>query len=148
MCQSCGNLRNWNYVSSRCGCGCTTKKGEPGIQGLRGFTGASVSSSSLKGIVAYAAGGQGAATMLTTVLNRVDSVPTVNASVVCYKALGSLNQEVTNNDTTTNNTMAVYPAFGNNFLGQSTNDPIYLPSGSTLKVFCYEGEDGVWTIIP
>lgn len=148
MCTRCGHMRNWNRVSNRCGCGCPTKKGEPGPQGPPGIPGSNGFVSSEKGITAYALGGQGMSKSLTAVKNRVDSVPTPNASVHLYKAVGDIGQEVDNNDTV--NDLAVYPYFGDRFLSASglmaINAPYIVPAGTNLKVFCYEAEDGVWTI--
>jgi hypothetical protein len=145
MCTSCGNTRNWNNVSNRCSCGCVTKceKGEPGKQGAAGEPGANGFVSSQVGIVAYSAGGQGMATSLVAVKNRVDSVPAANASVHCYKAVGGVPQEIINNDTV--NDLNVYPYFGDKFLGMAVNEPFVISSGTRLLLFCFDGEDGTWT---
>ncbi len=143
MCTSCGHTRNWNNAANRCGCGCSTKKGEPGKQGAPGTPGANGFVSSQIGIVAYAAGGQGLATSLVAVKNRVDSVPAANASVHLYKAIGGVPQEVINNDPT--NDLAVYPYFGDIFLSKSVNEALIITAGTRLLLFCYEGEDGTWT---
>jgi len=146
MCKQCGHIRNWNNQWNRCSCGCRDKckPGQPGPQGPKGDPGSNGFVSSEKGIVAYALGGQGMARSLTAVKNRVDSVPTMNASVHLYKAIGDIGQEVDNNDTT--NDLAVYPYFGDKFLGMAINAPYIIPAGTNLKVFCYEAEDGTWTI--
>jgi len=150
MCGGCGSVRNCNTVSNRCGCSCNCSNGQPGIQGPPGIPGANGFVSSQKGIVAQILGGQGMSTSLVAVKNRVDSVPTTNASVHFYKAVGNTGQEVSNYDIITNNDMVVYPYFGDRFLGASglmaINAPYTVPFGTTLKVFCYNEEDGVWTI--
>lgn len=146
MCTTCGSVRNCSSVSNRCGGTCSCSNGQPGVQGAPGIPGSNGFVSSEKGITAYSLGGQGMARSLTAVKNRVDTVPTMNASVHLYKAVGNTGQEVENNDTTTNNDLAVYPYFGDKFLGMATNAPYIIPSGTKLILFCYEAEDGTWTI--
>jgi hypothetical protein len=125
----------------RCGCG-SVCKGEPGIQGVPGIAGSNGFVSSQKGITAYASGGQGMATKLVAVKNRVDTVSVTNASVVCYKAVAGVPQEIYNNGA---NDLEVFPYYGDKFLGKSVNESFILSPGASIYLFCYEDEDGTWT---
>jgi hypothetical protein len=88
-----------------------------------------------KSITAYASGGQASATQLTKRYNRIDTCASTNDSVKLLQAYAGLEQEVYNN---TSNDVNVYPYLGDNFLGLSTNTPILLVAGQSLKIFCYE----------
>jgi hypothetical protein len=105
------------------------------------LVGTSGNSSYASGITAFAGGGQASATVLSASKNRVDVVATSLDSVKFIPAVAGNGMIVVNN---ASNSMNVYPASGENYLGEGANAPIEVVGGQSLEVFCYT--TGVWTI--
>lgn len=91
------------------------------------------------GIVAFAGGGQGSATPLTGNVNYVDTVASNGDSVIMPTALVGPTIEILNS---TGNDVDIFPQVGENFYGQSVNDPFILAGGNSVKFV--SPSSGLW----
>lgn len=95
-----------------------------------------------KGITATGAT-QATARPLTEDFNRVDTVA-AGTGVRLDAATINKKRVIANNGA---NNLNVYPILGDNFLGDADDVPVVLPPGSSMEVFCFDGEATVWTLI-
>ena len=134
MCTSCGHTRNWNNATRRCGCGCTTRKGEPGSQGPRGNTGPSGGLITVDIYTPFAGGGQGSATQLLANDNLINTVISDGDSVKLLPALKNGSQQVRNyGDKTVN----VFPYSGDQIDALGLNIFYPLTAGNIANFVCF-----------
>lgn len=94
-----------------------------------GFSGSLPTVSFKDLITAFAGGGQASATLLTTLLNRVTVVATVNDSVKLLPASGGISGLVVTNASA--NALAIFPATGDQINGAGVNVVFTLATGKT-----------------
>ena len=98
-----------------------------------GYAGSFVTNSYTNAITAHAGGGQGSATLLTTVLNRVTTVATSGDSVILPVSVAGMELLVSNNGA---NSMNIFPATGEKINALSANTAYALAAGSSASIFC------------
>lgn len=86
-------------------------------------------------LVAHAGGGQGAATVLPALLNRVTTVASAGDSVVLPASKSGMNVTVTN--AAASNSMNVFPAAGEAINALGANAAFALAAGKTATFYCY-----------
>ncbi len=99
-----------------------------------GYAGSLPTVSSTNAITAHAGGGQGSATPLTTVLNRITTVASANDSVLLPASAPGLQITVTNAAAT--NSMNVFPASGEIINALSANTAFGVAAGKTATFSC------------
>jgi hypothetical protein len=105
-----------------------------------GYAGSLPTVSSTNGIVAHAGGGQGSATPLTTVQNRIVTVASANDSVQLPTSSPGLAITVINAATT--NSMNVFPVTGDQINALAVNTAFAVASGKTATFSCVNA--GQW----
>lgn len=103
-------------------------------QGLgAGYSGSLATQSAVTGITAHAGGGQGSATALPAMLNRVTTVATAGDSVVMPASVAGLAITVVNSAI---NSCNVFPASGDNINSLGANAAFALAGGQTATFEC------------
>ncbi|KVU10666.1 hypothetical protein WK62_05220 [Burkholderia ubonensis] len=97
----------------------------------------------LNGITAHAGGGQGSATPLPAMINRVTAVASAGDSVVLPASAAGLQLMVVN--ATATNSMNVFPASGDAINALSVNTAFAVAAGKTAEFYCTNA--GQWHTI-
>ncbi len=105
-----------------------------------GYNGSFQTMSSVDGLTAHAGGGQGSATPLTAMLNRVPNVGTAADSVLLPVSAAGMQITVTNAHAS--NSMNVFPATGESINALSANAAFAVAAGKTATFYCYTA--GQW----
>jgi hypothetical protein len=98
-----------------------------------GFSGSLQTSSAVNALTAFAGGGQGSATPLTAMLNRVTTVATLGDSVKLPASAVGLVLVVSNAGA---NAMDVFPATGDAINALAANTAIRINAGTTVTFYC------------
>lgn len=97
-------------------------------------TGSYQTFSSVDNLIARAGGGQGAATLLTAMQNRVTTVAAPNDSVLLPPSVTGMNITVVN--AAPANSMNVFPASGDKINALAANAAFAVAAGKTAEFFC------------
>lgn len=97
------------------------------------FMGGPFHASASTGIVAFAGGGQANATLLNGDINVVNTVATAADSTVLPNAVAGREITVTNASA---NSMAVFPAVGDNINALGANTSLAVAAGKTSTLLC------------
>lgn len=99
-----------------------------------GYSGSFETMSSVDGLTAHAGGGQGSATPLTAMLNRVTTVGTAADSVILPASANGLQIVVIN--AAAANAMNVFPASGESINALSANTALSIAANKTATFYC------------
>ena len=108
-----------------------------------GYFGSFLTQSSVDSITAHAGGGQGSATPLTAMINRVTTVATANDSVLLPVSANGMSLTVIN--ATASNSMNMFPASGEAINALGANAAFAVAAGKTVEAYCVTA--GQWHTI-
>jgi hypothetical protein len=108
-----------------------------------GFSGSLQTSSAVNALTANAGGGQGSATGLTAMINRVTTVATIGDSVKLPASAVGLVLIVSNAGA---NPMDVFPSSGDAINALAANTAIRINAGTTVAFYCSVA--GTWHMLP
>jgi hypothetical protein len=100
-----------------------------------GYSGGLPTTTSISGLTAHAGGGQGSATALPAMLNRVTTVASAGDSVVLPSAVAGIQGLVVVNATATNS-MNVFPASGDAINALGANAAFAVAAGKAATFYC------------
>jgi hypothetical protein len=113
---------------------CTTA-GKWYTQGLgEGYSGSYATFSSANGLTAFAGGGQGSATLLPAMTNRVTTVASANDSVKLPPS--AVGMQITVINAAATNSMNLFPATGESINALGANAAFAVAAGKSVEAYC------------
>ena len=99
-----------------------------------GYSGSFLTQSSVDNLTAHAGGGQGSATLLTAMMNRVTTVASANDSVILPTSANGMSLTIINAAAT--NSMNLFPATGETINSLGANAAFAVAAGKTVEAYC------------